>query len=128
MIASADALAPLCTRVRTATRVAIDTEFHAERTYSPRLMVVQLAFEDGVAIVDPLAIADLDPLAQALTQTEVVGHALSSDLKILADRFDVVPHRVFDTQVAAAFLGYGVQISLADLVHDLRRRPPRVGA
>jgi ribonuclease D len=120
MIASADALAPLCTRVRTATRVAIDTEFHAERTYSPRLMVVQLAFEDGVAIVDPLAIADLDPLAQALTQTEVVGHALSSDLKILADRFDVVPHRVFDTQVAAAFLGYGVQISLADLVHDLR--------
>ncbi len=120
MIESADALESLSARVRSATRVALDTEFHAERTYSPRLMVVQLAFEDGVAIVDPLAVTQLAPLAEALTHTEIVGHALSSDLKIFADRFDLVPDRVFDTQVAAAFLGYGVQVSLADLVHDLR--------
>ncbi|HEY9085016.1 MAG TPA: HRDC domain-containing protein [Candidatus Tyrphobacter sp.] len=120
MIESADALESLCARVLSAKRVAIDTEFHAERTYSPRLMVVQLAFQDGVAIVDPLAVPQLDALAEALTHTEVVGHALSSDLKILADRFDRVPTHVLDTQIAAAFLGYGVQISLADLVHDLR--------
>ena len=47
----------LCARVREAGRVALDTEFHAERTYSPRLMVVQLAFDDGAAIVDALALA-----------------------------------------------------------------------
>ncbi len=120
MIASAQALEELCARVRGERRVAIDTEFHAERTYAPRLMAVQLAFDDGVAIVDPLAIPQLEPLAEALTHTEVVGHALSSDLKILADRFDRVPSHVFDTQVAAAFLGYGMQVSLAELVHELR--------
>ncbi|HZY99229.1 MAG TPA: HRDC domain-containing protein [Candidatus Baltobacteraceae bacterium] len=110
----------LCARVRAAERVAIDTEFHAERTYSPRLMVVQLAFDDAAAIVDPLAVTDIAPLADALRETTVIGHALSSDLKIFADRFDRVPPRVFDTQIMAAFLGYGMQISLADLVRDLQ--------
>jgi ribonuclease D len=119
MVSSADALSALCERIRKAERVAIDTEFHAERTYSPRLMVVQIALESEVAIVDPLAIAQLKPLAEAISRTEVVGHALSSDLKIFADRFDVVPSCVFDTQIAAAFLGYGVQVSLAELVRDL---------
>lgn len=119
-ITTAEALEPFCARIRSSERVAIDTEFHAERTYAPRLMVVQIALEDEVAIVDPLAVPDLQPLAEALTHAEVVGHALSSDLKIFADRFDVVPKRVFDTQVAAAFLGYGMQISLMELVHDLR--------
>jgi ribonuclease D len=120
MVATQDALPALCTRVRESQRIGLDTEFHAERTYAPRLMVVQIAFEDGVAIVDPLAIAQLHPLAEALAHTEVVGHALSSDLKIFADRFDLVPRRVFDTQIAAAFLGYGTQISLLELVRDLR--------
>jgi ribonuclease D len=120
IVSGAEQLAALCERVRSAERVALDTEFHAERTYSPRLMVVQLAFDDGAAIVDPLAIANLRPLAEALAEATVVGHALSSDLKILADRFDRVPFSVYDTQVMAAFLGYGMQISLADLVRDLR--------
>lgn len=106
-------------RVRDAGRVGLDTEFHAERTYSPRLMILQLAFDDGIAIVDALAIPDLRPLALALTHTTVVGHALSADLKIFADRFDLVPPRVFDTQVAAAFLGYGMQVSLSDLVRAI---------
>ena len=113
------ALEALCERVSASKRVGLDTEFHAERTYSARLMVVQIAFDDGAAVVDPLAVPDLRPLAAALADTVVVGHALSSDLKILAERFDSVPPHIFDTQVAAAFLGYGMQISLADLVRDL---------
>lgn len=119
IVADYSALESICARVRGAARVAIDTEFHAERTYSPRLMVVQLAFDDGAAIVDALALADLRQLALALTQTTVVGHALSADLKIFAERYDLVPSRVFDTQVAASFLGYGMQISLADLVRSV---------
>jgi ribonuclease D len=83
-------------------------------------MVVQIALDDGAAIVDPLAVADLRPLVDALANATVVGHALSSDLKIFADRFGTVPAHVFDTQVAGAFLGYGLQISLADLVRDVR--------
>jgi len=119
IVADPPALAALCARVADAARVALDTEFHAERTYSPRLMVVQIAFDDGAAIVDALALPDLRSLALALTHTTVVGHALSADLKIFADRFELVPPRVFDTQVAAAFLGYGMQVSLADLVRSV---------
>ena len=119
IVASYDALPALCERVANAPRVGLDTEFHAERTYAPRLMVVQLAFEDGAVVVDPIALPDLDTLSLALGETTVVGHALSSDLKILADRFGRVPSRVFDCQVAGAFLGYGMQVSLADLVRDI---------
>ncbi len=119
-IADAAQLEALCARVAGAQRVALDTEFHSERSYAPRLMVVQLAFEDGAAIVDPLALPQLGGLIDALSRVTVVGHALASDLKIFADRFGIVPPEVFDTQVAAAFLGYGMQISLADLVRDVR--------
>ena len=119
IVADRAALDQLCVRVRDAGRVALDTEFHAERTYSARLMVVQLAFDDGAVIVDALALTDLRELVLALTQTTVVGHALSADLKIFADRYGLVPPRVFDTQIAASFLGYGMQISLADLVRSV---------
>ena len=118
-IDSVHALDALCARVRQAPRVAIDTEFHTERTYAPRLMVVQLAFDDGAVIVDPLAVPELRPLIDALADTIVVGHALSSDLKIFAERYDAVPSSIFDCQVAGAFLGYGMQVSLADLVRDV---------
>jgi ribonuclease D len=119
MVTSPARLDALCERVRSAKRVGIDTEFHNERSYTARLMVIQLAFEDGCAIVDPLAISHLGPLADALCESTVVGHALNSDLKIFADKFDRVPADVFDCQIAAAFLGYGMAISLADLVRDL---------
>lgn len=119
MVADAAALDVLAERVARAPRVGLDTEFHNERTFTARLMVIQLAFDDGYAIVDPLAVARLDPLAEALTHTLVVGHALPGDLKIFADRFGQVPPNVFDTQAASAFLGYGMAISLADLVREL---------
>lgn len=113
-------LEKLCERIAAAPRVALDTEFHAERTYSAKLMVVQLAFDEGEVIVDPLAVPNLAPLLDALDETLVVGHALAGDVKIFADRFGRIPKRIFDTQIAAAFLGYGMQISLADLVRELQ--------
>lgn len=119
LIADEASLQTLAERIKRAPYIGIDTEFHNERSYTARLMVVQIEFEDGTAIVDPLAIKDLQPLADALLHTLVIGHAMSSDLKIFADRFDIVPARVFDTQVAASFCGYGLAISLADLVRDL---------
>ncbi len=113
------ALFALCERIASVERVALDTEFHNERSYAARLMVVQLVVGDEVALVDPLRVKALEPLALALTEKTIVGHALQSDLKIFADRFDRLPHRAFDTQLAAAFCGYGMAISLADLVSDL---------
>ncbi|HMD02407.1 MAG TPA: ribonuclease D [Candidatus Baltobacteraceae bacterium] len=119
LIEDAPALAALCERIAGAERVALDTEFHNERSYSARLMAVQLVAGDEIAIVDPLRVRDLQPLAEALRGTTVVGHALQSDLKIFADRFSVLPAAAFDTQLAAAFCGYGMSVSLADLTHDV---------
>ncbi len=113
------ALAAFCAHIATVDRVALDTEFHNEKSYAARLMVVQLVAGDRVGIVDPLCVKDLEPLADALATKTIVGHALQSDLKILADRFDRLPAAAFDTQLAAAFCGYGMSISLADLVSDL---------
>ncbi len=119
LIADAASLAALCPRIAAAPRVALDTEFHTEKHFTPRLMVVQIGFDDAVAIVDPLAVPDLRPLIDALRATTVVGHALSSDLRIFADLFDELPGAAYDTQVAASFCGYGLSISLLDLVRDV---------
>ncbi|MDQ6826520.1 MAG: HRDC domain-containing protein [Candidatus Eremiobacteraeota bacterium] len=112
-------LEKLCNRIADAPRVALDTEFHNERSYAARLMVIQLAFDDGVVIVDPLVLRDVRPLAEALARSTLVGHALSSDLKIFADRFGIIPSQVFDTQVAAAFCGFGMAVSLVELVRNI---------
>ena len=119
LVADPAALAGLCEQIVAAPRIALDTEFHTEKHFTPRLMVVQVAFDDEVAIVDPLALRDLRPLAAALAQATVVGHALSSDLRILDDAFGTLPRLAYDTQVAAAFCGYGLSISLLDLVRDV---------
>lgn len=119
LIDEEEPFARLCETVATAERIALDTEFHNERSYSARLMVVQLAFGDEVALVDPLRLQSLQPLADALASRTVVGHALQSDLKIFADRFGRLPARAFDTQLAAAFSGFGMSISLADLVQNV---------
>lgn len=119
LVDTPDSLALACERIARSPRVGLDTEFHTEKSYTPHLMVVQLLFDDGVALVDPLAVRDLQPLVDALAGARVVGHALSSDLRILADAFGTLPREIFDTQVAAALVGYGLSISLLDLVRDL---------
>lgn len=119
LVADPASLAALCERIVAAPRIALDTEFHTEKHFTPKLMVVQVAFDDGVAIVDPLALPDLRPLADALSKATVVGHALSSDLRILEDAFGTLPRGAYDTQVAAAFCGYGMSISLLDLTRDV---------
>ena len=101
------ALEALIDRLVVEDRYAIDTEFHRERTYYPRLALVQLAWSDGLALVDPLAV---DP--HALTRlfdspALAVAHAAQQDLDVLSHAVGAVPRRLFDSQVAAGFTGYG---------------------
>lgn len=101
-------------------RIGLDTEFHGERTYIPRLMLLQVATEDAIFLVDPLADLDLCALFSAIAQPDgplLIGHALHNDLEIVFLRCHVVFPRVFDTQVAASFLGHGLQVGLSSLVH-----------
>lgn len=94
----------------------LDTEFHRERTYHAKLALLQLSWRGGIAVVDPLAV-DVSPLATVLAGPGVcVMHAASQDLEILDRLCGAVPSRLFDTQVAAGFVGYS-SVGLAALVH-----------
>jgi ribonuclease D len=104
---------------------AVDTEFHRERTYFPKVALVQVAWDGGLALVDPLVV-DLTPLCEVLSGPGLaVMHAAAQDLEVLERACGAVPARMFDTQLAAGFLGYSSP-SLATLVErELRVHLPK---
>lgn len=116
--------------------LAIDTEFHRERTYFAQLALVQIAWPDGVALIDPLSVR-LEPLAELLTGDRViVMHAARQDLEVLERACGRVPEHLVDTQIAAGLLGYtspslstllerelAVTLPKADRLTDWLQRP-----
>ncbi len=84
---------------------AIDTEFHREKTYFPKLALVQIRSSQGIALIDPLNV-DLSSLSKVfLTDSLAVFHAGSQDLEVLLREVGELPKRIFDTQIAAGFIG-----------------------
>jgi ribonuclease D len=142
IVTTKDGLASLIERIEGSPEFALDTEFHRERTYWPRLALVQVAWrrsardQPQVALIDPLAVDPL-PLARVLAGPSVmVAHAATQDLEVLARACDVIPLRLFDTQIAAGFLGHGsaslaslaerylrVRLTKGDRLTDWNRRP-----
>lgn len=98
-------------------RVGIDTEFHRERTYFPVCALVQVAWSGGRALIDPLEV-DLEPLGAVLQGRTIVMHAAGQDLEVFRRSVGTLPDDLFDTQVAASFLGMS-SIGLAPLVKKL---------
>jgi len=95
--------------------LALDTEFHRERTYWPEVAVVQLGWPGGIALVDTLAV-DPEPLGALFGDgRSFVMHAAGQDMEVLQHRCGSVPSVLFDTQLAAGFCGYGTP-SLASLL------------
>ena len=124
-IRDASGLQQLVEHLAEAPRIALDTEFMRERTYYAKLCLVQVATPEVLAAVDPLAIEDLRPLWDVVNGgAEVVLHAASQDLEIIAGLSGAVPQKHFDTQVAAAFLGYGDSIGYARLMDRVIGRTP----
>lgn len=115
-----EGLAVLCTQLRGQTALAVDTEFLREKTYYAQLCLIQIAGEDVIACVDPLALTDLGPLLDILYDTSVtkVMHSARQDLEIFFDLRGALPRPLFDTQIAATLLGYGDQLGYAALVKD----------
>ncbi|HET9444635.1 MAG TPA: ribonuclease D [Steroidobacteraceae bacterium] len=118
---SADLLDALA-RLAPADFIALDTEFMRESTYFPKLCLMQAATGDAVAVLDPLALPDLGPVWQFLGSRERVKvlHAARQDLEVLATAMpdQPVPGPIFDTQIAAALLGYPAQIGYGSLVAE----------
>lgn len=118
-------------------RYAIDTEFHRERTYYPQLALIQIAWPGDLVLIDPIAV-DPEPLAEVFRSTDVeaVLHACSQDLEVLELVAGAAPSRIFDTQIAAAFVGMrtpslaslhdqllGLKLPKANRLTDWLRRP-----
>ncbi|MDJ0739375.1 MAG: ribonuclease D [Gammaproteobacteria bacterium] len=108
----------LCALLTGSEWLAIDTEFIREKTYYPRLCLIQVCNGEVAACIDPLQVADLGPLLDVLydSGTLKVLHAARQDLEIFLHDYGRLPMPVFDTQPAAALLGHGDQIGYANLV------------
>lgn len=104
-------------------RIAIDTEFVGEKSYEPQLMLVQLAVPGGrIVMIDAPALArHLQPLADLLSAPGrlKVMHAGSQDVPILTAHLGELPGPWFDTQIAAAYVGFPLQVGYTRLVEAL---------
>ncbi|WP_019567617.1 ribonuclease D [Thioalkalivibrio sp. ALMg13-2] len=123
LIETPEALQGLLDTIAGTDWIALDTEFMREKTYYPRLCLIQLATLDQIACVDPLQL-DIKLLEPLLFDTGVtkVFHSASQDLEVLYRELGRVPTPVFDTQIAASMLGHGEQIGYANLVKAILDR------
>jgi len=122
LITTTPDLAAVCTRMAAHPFVTVDTEFLRETTYYPLLCVAQMASPEEAVVVDALAPdIDLSPLLTLMADDKVmkVFHAARQDIEIVWHRAKLIPHPIFDTQVAAMVLGYGDSISYDQLVQRI---------
>jgi ribonuclease D len=125
LITSTSDLAQLCDRLGQHPFVAVDTEFIREQTFWPKLCLIQLAGPGDEAIVDPLEHGiDLAPFYQLMANESVVKvfHAARQDLEIVWTQAKLIPHPIFDTQVAAMVCGFGESVSYVSLVKQVTGR------
>ena len=103
------------------TRIGLDTEFIRERTYWPQLALVQIAVNDEILLVDPLAPGIAEALRPWLTTPDIVKvmHSASEDLVTFKCACGVLPRPLFDTQIAAALAGIGAGLGYQKLVNEL---------
>jgi len=116
-----DALESACNRLSEDTCFAIDTEFMREKTYAPILCLIQVASRDFSCCIDPLSLDSLDPFLSLLEtkNTETILHSCRQDFEAFDTRSTRLPYQLFDTQIAAAFCGYGDQVSYAAMVEKV---------
>ncbi|MUG28373.1 ribonuclease D [Aeromonas salmonicida] len=99
--------------------LAIDTEFVRTRTYYPQLGLFQIYDGEHLALLDPLTL-DLAPLWQRLGRAGQIAilHASGEDLELIQHEAGHLPNQMHDTQLATAFLGYGVSVGFGALAKE----------
>lgn len=121
IVSTAEALGALVDSWPAGVPLALDTEFVRERTYFPRLCLVQVATPGGIALIDALELGNEAPLAVPLLDPARVKqvHAARQDIEALLPVTGTPLAPVFDTQQAAALLGFPAQVGYAELVRQL---------
>ncbi len=120
MISTQEDLNRLTDELRNEEAVALDTEFHGERRFWPDLFLIQIAGSKGPIAIDPLEIKDLSPLGSLLEADSPVKviHSARNDIDVLMHHLNIKFASVFDTQLAAAFLGNARQTALFKLINS----------
>ena len=108
----------LCESIKDAPLLILDTEFIREKTYRAKLCLIQIATDDIVACVDPIALDDISPLMAIIHDNNKIKvlHSARQDYEIFYDLDNKLPAPLFDTQLAASLLGYGEQVGYGALV------------
>lgn len=111
----------LCQKWSALPAVALDTEFVRTDTFYPKPGLLQLNDGEETYLIDPLAIGKHQALSDLLTNPNVVKvmHSCSEDLEVFQGCCHVLPQPVFDTQIAAAFAGYGIGVGYANLLREM---------
>jgi ribonuclease D len=123
-ITDGPALERLCTQLRSCRRLGLDTEFVGEDSFIPKLELIQVAGHDVAAVIDFPAVqakSSLAPFWELICnpQVEKIVHAGRQDLDLFALHAGQFPRPFFDTQIAAAMLGFGAQVAYANLVQRI---------
>jgi ribonuclease D len=124
LITTTESLSLLCDSLADETFITVDTEFMRESTYWPDLCLIQVAGETVNGLIDPLAPGiDLKPFFELMNNPNVlkVFHAARQDIEIMVHRAGIVPHPVFDTQIAAMVCGFGDQVGYEAIVRKLAK-------
>lgn len=111
-------LQSLCQQYNTASVLAIDTEFVRTRTLYPKLGLLQVYDGQQLSLIDPIAIDDLSPFWQLLTNAKItkVLHACSEDLEVFLTSANCKPVNLLDSQIMMSFLGHGLSMGYAAMV------------
>ena len=125
LISRTDELKEACEKLGRAPFIAVDTEFMREQTFWPKLCLVQIAADGMEVLIDSQAPdLDLTPLFDLMVNEKVVKvfHSARQDIEIVHHLAGVIPHPIFDTQVAAMVCGFGEAVSYSMLVKRLLNR------
>ena len=118
-IDSTEELQRLCLDLTQHRHIAVDTEFLRERSFYPRVGLIQIATTESIYLIDPLC-CDLTPFVQVIENPYIckIMHSMSEDLDVFLAIGAFEPNNFFDTQVAASWLGGGLSLSLQKLVQN----------
>lgn len=117
-------LAAACPEMAACRVLCLDTEFHRESTYYAEFALLQIYGNGQCWIVDPISLDDLSELWDILCDPDIlkVFHAGRQDIEIFVKESGRLPMPLFDTQVAAALLGYGQQVGFGNLVQRITKK------
>lgn len=114
-------LMQLCNKWARVSILALDTEFIRVDTFFPKLGLIQVCDDEGSYLLDPVSLTDWTAFNSILSNSSItkVLHSCSEDLVVFKEFFGSLPSPIFDTQKAAAFLGFGYSISYQNLVKEI---------